>query len=151
MKNNKIISLILTISLIAVWGSIGYQVLSGMSTGENESDNADLNSFKNSNSIRYEYKEDVKDPFQLVPSSSKKVVVKTGVPRQDEQVWVPPPYRLSGIVADRKKRLAILESNDGGTVFLGEGDSLNGLMISKIEEKKVLFSYMKRNDSWKIE
>lgn len=151
MKNNKVITILLVILLVAIWGTIGYRVITGVSSVGSEEGGADVGMYGNSGSVRYEYKDDVKDPFQLLPVVKKENTAAKKETKSIEPLWVPPPYKLSGIIIDKKKKVAVLESVDGMTFFLSEGDSLNGLKIAKIEGKKVLFIYGGKLQQWNVE
>jgi len=138
--------------LLAVWGVISYQVYITISSDEDEISESNSNErFTSKDPRLYEYKANVRDPFQLVPvvAAPKKIVRDTV--KKTETIWVPPPYRLSGVVVNSQKRVAILEGTDGGVYFASEGDSVGNVKILKIENKKVSYFYLKKTLEWKVE
>lgn len=151
MKNNKLLTWLLTVVLLGVWGSIVYQLVSD-TNGKRDfrTDDKDLFMPAPNDTQRFTYTADVRDPFQLIPPTQKKAAVKKEAVIQP-QLWVPPPFRLTGIVENNKKKTAILEGNDGTSYFLVAGDSVSGVKIVKIEKEKVEYDYANQEKEWVLE
>ncbi len=153
MKQNRTIKILLGAALLGVWGAIAYQFFSAVSAEDDGLDEGMMNErFKGNNTRLYEYKADVRDPFQLVPAAAAKKVINKPLPSPYEgAVWVPPPYRLNGVIINDQKRVAILEGSDGGVYFLSEGDSAGNVRILNIANEKVTYSYLKKQHIWEVE
>ena len=153
MKNNRTITFILIVALTSIWGIIFYKIIFGVNAGESAEIQTEFARWNNSQSHHYEYKEDVRDPFQLVTPGLKKNIIKLVIANltRTETPWLPPPFRLNGIVLNQKKKVAALEGNDGSMYFISEGDSINGLKIVQISEKRVEYQYSNKVNYWSID
>jgi hypothetical protein len=150
MKNNKKIIWFLSIVLLLIWGAIGYQIITGIFQSNNNDAATIINNEagKNLNSAKYQYIADVRDPFRFhIPSNNS---INTPNTKQVLPVWVPPTFRLTGILVNKNKRTALLEGQDGSVSFLQEGDSVAGIRILKIKEKLVVYSFQKRKGEWAL-
>lgn len=106
--------------------------------------------YGNTGAGKYEYIDDVKDPFQMMPTAKKQYAL-TNKTVKLEPIIVLPPYTLNGVIIDKKRKVVILESQDGLAYFLSEGDSLQGLTISEITAWKVDYIYHGKMMHWRIE
>lgn len=133
-------------TLLAIWGSIGYQILSAV-----DSEGSDL-VVARVEPLPMEDKEEnvdfnhVRDPFRYVVPKLRKDPVKSA----SVQIWVPPPLILTGIVTSGTKKVAVLESPDGATYFLSEGESINGVKMLTILERSVKYEYKKQTRDWAL-
>jgi len=151
--NNKAITVFLILLLLGIWGTVVYQLfIAGPSAepGDNVKAVNDQVATRNT-PIRYEYRANVRDPFDLIVPVQKKIISKKITPAPQSPPWTPPPFKLTGIVLNDKKRTAMLESNDGSIYFLREGDSLGTLKIRSIRQSVVAYSYLNGNGVWNIE
>ncbi len=151
--NHKQITIFLTFLLLGIWGAIVYQLFISGNSSESKSgiDEINNNAGLQSNPIKYEYIANVRDPFSPVVSVKKKAILKTVAPLSQMPIWSPPPYKLTGIVLNDKKKTAMLESADGSIYFLREGDSLGTLKIQSIHQTIVAYSYLNGKGVWNIE
>jgi hypothetical protein len=147
--NNKTITIFLTLLLLGIWGAIVYQLFIAGNSGGSASGLEEVNSKAGKNiPVKYEYIANVRDPFGLIVPAKKKTIPQKIV---QAPLWTPPPFKLTGIVLNDKKRTAMLESNDGSIYFLKEGDSLGSLKIQSIHQSMVAYSYLNGKGIWNIE
>lgn len=139
--------------LMGVWGSIAYQLF-----GDSNSTEAEANSegaldrlSTQAAQTKYDYVANVRDPFSLFVPTKKKEILKQAITPPQTPVWTPPPFKLTGIVVNKRKRTAMLESSDGSVYFLKEGDSLGGLKIRNIDQNAVTYLYLNEKRSWTLE
>jgi len=168
MKGKRILTAFLGIISIAIWGLITYRVYDYVKTpGDREAHSLEngapsehsLQKIKASNMLlpsqaEYDAK-GLRDPFQTdweifhIKDSLKKALI----PKPPVKVWLPPPFRLSGILETGRKKTAMLEGigQNGQTFFLQEGDTLSGLKVLKIESHLVSYLYQKKKSEFTIE
>lgn len=137
--------------LMGIWGSIAYQLFGGSSSTETNSENVLDGMIPQTAPTRYDYVANVRDPFSLTVSTRKKGTPNKAITTPQVPVWTPPPFRLTGIVVDKRKRTAMLESSDGSVYFLKEGDSLGGMRIRNINQTAVSYLYLNERGSWTLE
>jgi hypothetical protein len=148
-KKNIILSKALLIALLFIWGDIIYQVIiSTQITADLTLDSMQSDvKYKEDKVETYIYNADVRDPFiYFIPvkkDSTKKNIIPT-----PKVVWTPPPFKLTGIMMAGSKRTLSIEDNTGAIYFLQQGDTLRGVKILKVTERKVAYSYMKKKDDW---
>lgn len=148
MKNKKVMwSLVVLVVLI--WGTIAYQLYAAMSvTDDGVSVLTSPTVLKPPDQMtRYVYLSDVRDPFKYaIPAkrdTSRKAAHGVKAP-----AWIPPPMKLTGVMAAGKRKTAILEGNDGLVFFLHEGDTLRGVKLLRISNQAVSYVYRKKKDEW---
>ena len=152
-SNNRKLTLFLILLLIGVWGSIAYQLLGSSNSSEAEpnSDSA-LDRFSSQTTpIKYEYIANVRDPFSLPAPIKKKEIHKNAIAPLQIPNWTPPPFKLTGIIINERKRTAMLENSDGLVYFLKEGDSIKGVRIQKIDQTNVSYVYLNGKGNWQLE
>ncbi len=149
MKNPLFIRT-LVFALLVIWGSIAYKIVLAVA-GENADEEPVPVAQRPAavvDSIRYVYRSDVRDPFALSGAVKRDTARSHAKP---PVLWTPPPLRLTGILSARSKRTAMVQTVEGGTVFLQEGDTLRGTKVLKIEPLKVSYLYMKKRNEWLLE
>jgi hypothetical protein len=150
MKNNKNIIWFLSIVLFSVWGAIGYQIVAGIYQSHDVATLINNEPGKEIKSTKYQYSADVRDPFHFfIPS--KRDSIKHNITKPVLPAWVPPLFRLTGILVNKKKRTALVEGSDGSVYFLQPGDTISGVQILKISEKVVIYTYQKKIGDWRIQ
>ena len=150
-RGSKILTGFLLVLLAGVWGAVGYQIYSSASTTESvNTSEIDIHSKSlNGNQKHFQYAADVRDPFLFkarVVETLKKIDRSKVVPAP----WVPPPYKLTGVLMNAKRKTALLEETGGATYFVREGDSLRGVKIITIGKEQVIFSYMGQKKEWRV-
>lgn len=150
MQNKKMIGLLMVL-LVAVWGAIAYQIIEALGDEEvrSETSSAELRPMKK-NQARYTYLADVRDPFFHNFSLSGDSVRRSGLLSKG-LLRQPPAMELSGIVINNKRKTALLKMKDGQTYFLGEGDTLAGIRILKIQSRSVTYSFAKQKHEWVLQ
>jgi hypothetical protein len=150
--NNKAITSFLIFLLIGVWGAIVYQLFIAGSSQESGDALREVSGKTGitKTPIKYEYITNVRDPFGLVVPLKKKLISKK-VAAPPLPVWTPPPFKLTGIVVNDRKRTAMLESNDGAIYFLREGDSLGQLKMLMIKKNMVAYQYVNEKHFWNLD
>ncbi len=148
--SNRTITFLLTLLLLGIWGTIVYQlfIADNSSAPRGAADEADNKWRRNSTTAKYEYTANVRDPFGLIVPARKDTILKKIV---QLPIWAPPPFKLTGIVMNNKKRTAMLESAGGEVYFLREGDSLGSVKIQSIRQSIVTYSYLNSKGVWNIE
>ncbi len=147
---NKLLTWILVLVVLGIWGSIVYQLVvdTGAGKGTQATDESSPSIVSGMNT--YRYTADVRDPFQPLALTQKEVPVKRVV-SAPPPLWVPPPFKLTGIIENRAKKTAVVEGSNGETYFLVEGDSVGGVKIVAIEKEKVAYRYANQEKEWMIE
>lgn len=146
MKNRKPITSFLIVTFFGIWGSIAYQIVNALDSDDNQN----LGQSRIRDGVTQQIKEPVKfdetvrDPFRYAP-----IRKRSSIPRPSE-LWVPPPLRLTGIVVRPEKTVAVLESSDGATYFLSEGDTTSGVKLLKILDGKVRYRYRSKTSEWAL-
>lgn len=151
MKKNTKIVLLLAVILLGVWGAIAYQVIEAISSNtfsETRADRLSLRGRKSSDNLNYIYREDVRDPFSIQRALQS---ISPKIPKVEARVDIPAPYKLSGILINAKKKIAVIEVQDGSIFFLCEGDTLRGVKLLKIKDRVVTYLYQKLQKSWTLE
>lgn len=149
MKNSWIIRGALLIVLSAVASGVFYQMekypaadLEKLALTPNNA-----GEFTQSNPP-YVYEADVRDPFLLTAPVATSRGHQSRPARP--QIWNPPPFGLNGTVLNESKKVAVVQAANGEVFFLSEGDSLQGIIIRKIDKDSVSFTYEGRKTSWRI-
>ena len=149
MKNRKI-TWILLVLVAAIWGTIAYQLYASITERDADVAAPSVGSQTTDKdvSIAYVYLKDVRDPFRYgsIEGDSTKRQGHTA----QKTVWVPPPVKLTGILAAGKRKTAMLQTNDGAVHFLRVGDTLRGVRVLKISGNSVGYQYQKKNDEWSL-
>jgi hypothetical protein len=140
-------------AVLLVWGIIMYRIMGtmfGNSDGEiQQTERAKPQSAK---AAKYVYTDDVRDPFAFFPVARQSAAQpdKKNIPAA-QPAAILPPFKLTGIVVGTtSKRTAILERNDGSVYFVGEGDMLDGLIITSIRKESVEYFFNKKKYVWQL-
>ncbi len=139
----------LMILLLMIWGAVAYQVVDAVSRMDSPPEPASACAIPEKRPP-FIYKADVPDPFtgrQANADSTVRIIRKKPKPLP----WMPPPLALTGILTQKKKATAVLQSSDGTTFFLGRGDTLRGVRILRIDPRVVLYSYSGKKGQWVLE
>jgi len=145
VKPPKVLTRLLAVVLIGVWGAVGYQVYTSAFRAPPESAAATGPAISSPDEA-YVYKRDVEDPFRsLAPQITRE---KKGLPPVP---WVPPPLKVTGILSGNGKMTAILESPSGEISFLAEGDTTGGVKIVKIRSGLVVYTYRSQRKEWTVD
>lgn len=146
MKGNKL-RWLLAVAVLSIWGTIAYQVAGIASRDEN--DDIEIQNTLSSRPVleRFVYNTSARDPFQYI--APVKVVPRKEGP--EKQAWTPPPLKLTGVIANKKKKTATLEARDGSVLFVQEGDTVQGVRILKIKDQLVTYRYQGKNGEWPFE
>lgn len=148
MNGNKKITWVLMVSLIAIWGSIAYQLVEAVGKPDNEEvETSHPNEALSPSKEKFTFESNIRDPFRYVARNESPR--KSALVQQSAQ-WVPPPFRLTGIIVNDKERMAVLEGPDGATYFVSEGETLNGVRLLKILERKVTYKYLDETKDWAL-
>ena len=135
------------VSLIAVWGSIAYQLVEAVDKTENEEiETTYPREIPKRSAEKFTFNDNVRDPFKYVNWTES----KKQKPAQQSVLWVPPPFRLTGIVVKDKEKMAVLEGPDGTTYFVSEGETLNGVKLQKILQYTVTYKYLGQTKDWAL-
>lgn len=148
MNANKKITWVLMASLIAIWGSIAYQLVEAVGKSDNEEvETSHPNEALRPSKEKFTFEGNIRDPFRYVTRNES---ARKPAPVQQSVMWVPPPFRLTGIVVKDKDKIAVLEGPDGATYFVSEGETLNGLKLLKILERSVTYKYLDQTRDWAL-
>jgi len=153
MKFKKGINWLLAIVLMSVWSKIGYDIIVGMSGETSDESKSETVMVRPRQESVFIYVPNVRNPF-LLHERTQHIVRKRENPGtivNNDTLWVPPPYKLIGIIYNQKERLAILETQDGSSILAREGETVSTLTIVGIFEKSVKYSYNGREQEWKLE
>jgi hypothetical protein len=149
MKSNRILTLILLLAVVLVWGSVGYRVFAALASSGGEETMEPAGDLPTGEVVElYHYSPDTRDPFTVNYPLRHVPRVKQPLPKE---IWMPPPLRLSGIVARGNYLLALIEGVDGSVSFLQRGDTLKGVKILRVAQDSVTYSYRKKQGGWKLE
>lgn len=151
MKTNKKIIWLLGTVLVIVWGIIAYQVVAAIYFAGDEEvlgENVMVKS-AGTRTAQFLYVENVRDPFRYF--MPVKDTIKKSILKPLQTTVLPPPFRLTGIILNAKRRTAVIERQYGNVWFLQEKDTLNGLKVLKIKEKQVTYLYQKRKEVWNLQ
>ncbi len=151
MAQNKTLTRILLFVLLAIWGTVAYKVIAAISSGsEDESGPTAVREPAATAAPPFVYRADVRDPFRVATAegtgSGNRIVKPKPV-----VVWTPPPVKLTGILAGKKKRTAMVQTAEGSSYFLAEGDTLKGMKVLKIDPYKVSYLFMKKKSEFLLE
>ncbi len=124
MKPNKYILRLLVVALLIVWGLVVYEVISAIYFGGNEETGNGDNFIKNKSSERFQYNENIRDPFRYYASKTD-TMKNVSTLKPIAPVWNLPPFHLKGIISARSGKMVILEDGSGETLFLQQGDTLH--------------------------
>lgn len=147
MKPPKRLTQVLAVATLGVWGAVAYQFFFAINTPEGEADGSETKQTART-AARFVYAADVRDPFQRPFVRDTSHVHKS---KQAPPLWIPPPFKVNGIIGENGRKAVILESAGGSVSFLAEGDTLLGVKILKVSKAKVEYSYMKKRGEWLIE
>lgn len=152
IQKNKKYSIVLVISVIAIWGVIGYKVISywidgsGASeeiftelTADQASDFYEINSAKNVKYLKLK-----RNPFKLVnkqikinKQEVKEIVNFTSHNEKKDSLQ----FSLKGIVFSEKNKLVtICDETTNEMLFLKTGDKYKSIKVVKILKNKVIVS-----------
>lgn len=143
MKAPPILTRILAVMAVSLWGVIGYKVYVAAHGEGNDHPETDVGE---SISLHepYTYKADVRDPFQSIPLPDSANAKR----RTAQLAWTPPPLKMTGIVGEKGLQTAILEGANGEVSFAHEGETVSGVRIIRIRSGHVVYEYMKVKKEW---
>ncbi len=150
MKSNKKILYALGVALATVWGMIAYQLIDAVAANKSTGPEVvRLPQDAGPAGKRHPYIDNVKDPFRYF---TPQVVKRIQKPKTNliPQIFVPPPFTLTGIIVSDSRQMAVLEAKDGTVQFLSEGDSTAGLRIQVINRKQVTYVYRNQKSTWTL-
>lgn len=142
----------LLVAILAVWGSVALQVFEAVS--EADPDVALTSGPRRASTSAVDgenFKNDVRDLFRWGPASKDSIKRVQPKPVVIQPAWQPPAIKLLGIVMGREGRTALVELEDGTTVFLAQRDTLAGMTLTRIEAKTVYYVYQGGSGFWTIE
>jgi len=146
IKDSKILVSILGIILFGIWGEIGYQLIWGGSSSEDTTTGMSASTDGIKREQSFTFSPNVRDPFSYRPE----IRVSKKVAKPALKIWVPPPFKLQGVILKSHKRTAIIESLDGKTFFVSPGDTLCGVKVLSIDNQKVRYRFMRKDTSWAV-
>jgi len=88
----------------------------------------------------YTYRESFRDPFDDYEKEEEIFVEKKVNKITSADIRNMLPFSLNGTIGNDKKRLAIIQTNDG-TKIIKKGDSIKDFKIKNIMENSILISY----------
>lgn len=151
MKHNKKLTFVLTLLVVGIWGTIVYRFVEAVSesdSGEVILSDQELSSRPAKASERFIYKDDVRDPFQFrTPQPKQQAASKDTA---SKAIWTEPPFKLVGIMQKERVTTAVLQRDDGTTVFVRKGDTLSGLRILSIADDSVQYAYRNQRRTWSL-
>jgi len=148
MRNNKIISRLLIVLVIGIWGTVLVRVTNYSDPeGPDATKSQSVATSKEQGDEKgYIYVDDVRDPFYVARPARKDSLLKKAA--FAKPAWTPPPFKLTGIMVTEKKKTATVEGSGGSVFFLQKGDTLAGMKIMKIDRDSVTYYYHKKKDKW---
>lgn len=149
MKKKNIIILLLIIASLAIWSRNIYLVIVGVSQCDDEFDEQPMiyhwdlpdtliTTLPERTSFVYQAK--YRDPFQhwLTPPRPPTPPLTNPIIEVKESPGpTPPPLRFSGILSDSAGILAIIEALNGQTYFAHVSDTVENVIILKIDNNQV--------------
>lgn len=148
-RNGKLLTKILAVLVLAVWGEIAFQLFAKKEPGPRDATPVITDKVRvHAAGQKYIFKDDVRDPFAYfrpVIQVQKKKFVPLIV-----HAWTPPPVSLEGVMLGNGKRTAILADRAGQTYFLSPSDTLCGVRILEVNDSEVAYSYQERDTSWTV-
>ena len=151
-KNTKLLTRILAVLLLVIWGEVAYQLVKSKHQAQVVTSAAPFHGAMQTSrpQVPYVFIDDVRNPFAFfnpVPHVRKDPKVVPLI----VHIWAPPPVSLEGVMLGGGKRTAILTDPRGQTYFLSQGDTLDGVRILKVNDKRVIYSYDRKDSSWTVE
>lgn len=151
-KSARLLTRILAVLLLVIWGEVAYQLVKSRHQAQVATSAAPAYSLLRSNNARvhYVFKDNVRNPFAFfnpVPHVRKDPKVVPLI----VHIWTPPPIYLEGVMLGGGKRTAILTNGSGQTFFLAQGDTIDGVMILNVNDRRVIYSYDRKDSSWTVE
>jgi hypothetical protein len=149
-KHTKLIVWILGALLAAIWGEVGYQLLSKKDSAPVPAQfDRDSSVSPVANTDHFSFDTRVRDPFAYSNPDIKAKKRLKPVPLV-VHIWTPPPVSLEGVILGDGKKTAILGGRSGNTFFLSEGDTLGGVRILRVADKEVAYRYDDKDTSWMV-
>jgi hypothetical protein len=150
MKNSKALMRILIPLVLLVWGIIAYRIYDSLGgDAEGATVRSVVSDSTDHGTSRFVFSSDVRDPFSFAPPRLNRNA-EGGIKAVHEQVWLPPPLKLTGIINQQKRKSAVLEQLDGSVYFMHEGDTLHGVKILNISTQGVAYLYQKKKSQWEL-
>lgn len=146
-RNGKLLTKILAVLVLAVWGEIAYQLFAKKAPGTGDSTPVITDKVSaHTAGQKYIFKDNVRDPFAYfkpVIQVQKKKFVPLIV-----HIWTPPPVSLEGVMLGNGRRTAIIADRAGQTYFLSPGDTLDGVSILAVMDTEVSYRYDRKDTNW---
>ncbi len=153
-SKKKINLLLLFLAATAVWSSNIYRLFKNFGVVDSVSSTFDHERINKthisiSDSLGFwMYPKGSRDPFNLPQvKKTNKVVNKKRIVKPEIQK---PVLSLTGIILDKNKMVALIETPDGKVHFMSEGDKLDSLYIEKITEKQIIVKYKKNGFTYSM-
>ena len=151
MKKKNIILLLLIIVSLAVWSRNIYLIIVGISQSDKPLDEQPIpyrwdfpDTLVTSEPERtsFIYQAKYRDPFQhWLTSPNTSAPEKSIIEIKEQPKPIPPQLRFSGVVSDSSGILAIIEDLNGQTYIAHIGDTVEGVIIFKIENHQMEYQF----------
>lgn len=150
-NNAKLLTRILAVLLITIWGEVAYQVVRNRRQPHATTSAPAVYHPVNTNNKRAPcvFKDNVRDPFAYFHPVTH-VRKNPKIVPLIVHIWTPPPVSLEGVMLSGGKRTAILSDRTGRTYFLSQGDTLEGVRVLDVRHSRVAYSYDKKDTCWII-
>lgn len=150
-KNTKLLTRLLAVLLVAIWGEVAYQLFFHKSDGSAANTPLSVTSLHEParEQVKYVFKDNVRDPFAYIHPTVIARQKKKPVPLIVHH-WSPPLVSFEGVILGNGRRTAILTDMNGQTHFLSRGDTLAGVRILRINDKEVEYDYEKKDTIWSV-
>jgi len=149
MKNKTWLTRTLAAALLLVWGCIGYQLIAAFSAVDPSSSGSEGKKVAQTPVRSFVYRADVRDPFSPAHSNAPKDTAYRHRPRIPPTN--PPLLRLTGIMAEGRQKMALLEDAGGNLRFVHRGDTICGIKVVTIEATTVRYIFQKQPMEWRLE
>lgn len=163
MQQKKIITAILLLAVIGIWGYVGYNVFAGMDSDDDSTDEAFME-INEAMPIQIDAKQELllnyPDPF-LKSTNAPVVIIKRQiikekkiekkiVPTQETSTYTWPAITYKGIMKNQnhpEKILGLVVVN-GKECIVRKGESVNDLVVLTIDKNKVELQHEKEKRSF---
>ncbi len=150
-KGTRYLTWLLAVLLAAVWGEIGYRLLNreGPQHASTLEPAVRGTRYADRGIDGDTFTGGVRDPFAYHVPAGRRPATSAVAPRPIH-AWSPPPVSLEGIVLGAGKRTAVLTDASGHTYFLTKGDTLDGIRVVGVSDRKVTYRYDRKDTSWVV-
>jgi len=147
----KRITIVLSILVAAIWGSIVDKLIGAMGNSRVIA-SGEYSTIPRAPTVqdRFEFKSIVRDPFAFEEPSRRTMQKRIVMPQVAPSAALP-SLKLSGVLTMGKRGTAMIESVEGRVFFLREGDTLQGVRILRIRQNAVTYLHLKKQGEWTVE